>query len=441
MSRLAALCLWFVLSLSWSNVQVPGHARAGTAPLAATIAQASSTTPASAAKAAIDGNRFATDPTHSWQGTPAERCWWWQVRFPQERTIGAILQIQGDHAAVFRNAPRHYLWQASLDGQAWQDLKETEVTNERRLFRIHRLSKPCQARFLRLSILKVEGTFPTLREVEFFADARAVIPFGDWIVAVDTTGESKVPRHGDAFIPLARSCKGWQGLQAQQLCHRDFDEAFVAAEPRPLCVFLSGNFKDWCQQHRADWRGTQEVLTKRNLPMWAACGGAQGLAILSEVGVDKPWDCPHCRDPKNPRLPIYTHIGHTGVKPCGDYSCCLFERGPHNVLQVADDPVFQGLPREFKTVESHCGQIEWPPKGWMLIASNGSGSQTKTQCLRVKNRYIYAAQFHIEMAGAPESSRQIMSNFLKLARDWGGYNPNGKAVVSPDLLSGAEQRR
>ena len=282
MSRLAALCLWFVLSLSWSNVQVPGHARAGTAPLAATIAQASSTTPASAAKAAIDGNRFATDPTHSWQGTPAERCWWWQVRFPQERTIGAILQIQGDHAAVFRNAPRHYLWQASLDGQAWQDLKETEVTNERRLFRIHRLSKPCQARFLRLSILEVEGTFPTLREVEFFADAAAAIPFGDWIIAVDTTGESRVPRHGDAFIPLARSCKGWQGLQAQQLCHRDFDEAFVAAEPRPLCVFLSGNFKDWCEVPREPWRGTQQVLQNRNFPM---CGfSAATVQIFDELG-------------------------------------------------------------------------------------------------------------------------------------------------------------
>ena len=77
----------------------------------------------------------------------------------------------------------------------------------------------------------------------------------------------------------------------------------------------------------------------------------------------------------------------------------------------------------------------------MLIASNGSGSQTKTQCLRIKDRYIYAAQFHIEMAGTPESSRQIMSNFLRLARDWGGYNPNGKAVVSPQLLSVAEHRR
>ena len=53
-----------------------------------------------------------------------------------------------------------------------------------------------------------------------------------------------------------------------------------------------------------------------------------------------------------------------------------------------------------------------------LIAGAGAGTLTKTQCLRVKDRPIYAAQFHIEMAGTPENSRTIMANFLKLAREW-----------------------
>jgi len=74
-------------------------------------------------------------------------------------------------------------------------------------------------------------------------------------------------------------------------------------------------------------------------------------------------------------------------------------------------------------MESHCGQIEWPPDGWDLIMGAGPGTQTKTQCLRVKGRCIYAAQFHIEMKGTPETSRQIASNFLGLAKRWGGYNP------------------
>jgi GMP synthase-like glutamine amidotransferase len=37
------------------------------------------------------------------------------------------------------------------------------------------------------------------------------------------------------------------------------------------------------------------------------------------------------------------------------------------------------------------------------------------QCMRVKDRLIYAAQFHIEMQGSPEVSRCMMSNFLALA--------------------------
>ena len=66
-------------------------------------------------------------------------------------------------------------------------------------------------------------------------------------------------------------------------------------------------------------------------------------------------------------------------------------------------------------MESHCGQIEWPPKGWELVATCGQGGKTKTQCLRLKDHVVYAAQFHIEMEGTPESSRTIMGNFLSMA--------------------------
>jgi hypothetical protein len=173
------------------------------------------------------------------------------------------------------------------------------------------------------------------------------------------------------------------------------------------------------------------VLRNKHLPMWASCGGAQGLAILAETGADQPWDCPHCRDAKHPKTPIYTHIGHIAQRPCGDYSGCAFERGPHWIRTVTEDPVFQNLPREFQAMESHCGQIEWAPAGWSLIATAGQGTKTKTQCLRMNDRPIYAAQFHIEMDGTPESAKQIMGNFLALAKAWGGYNPRGQAMPAP----------
>jgi hypothetical protein len=348
------------------------------------------------------------------------------VHFDSPREVGAILQITGDHPFVLRNAPVEYVWKWSRDGEHWKDLVSTATARERRTFRLHRLAQAQWVTWMRLQITAAIGVAPTLREVEFYSRSTDAVAFPEWIVAVNTTDQPGLPGHGQEFIPLARSCPGWEQLQAQQVWLGDFDESFVSAEPRPLCAFFSGNFKDWCEISREPWRGTQEVLWNQHLPLWASCGGAQGLAILAETGVDRPWDCPHCRDPLAPKTPIYSHIGHTGVRPCGDYSACLFERGPHLVRRLTNDPVFEGLPEIFTAMESHCGQIEWPPRGWQLIATAGPGAKTKSQCLRVSGRYIYAAQFHIEMDGAPETSRRIMSNFLGLARKWGGWNPMGR---------------
>jgi hypothetical protein len=395
---------------------------------------ASSSTAGFAPKGAVDGDRFSTESDAAWKGRKGDKTWWWQVRYPEPRAIGAILQINGDHPTVLRNAPRRYVWRWSSDGVIWHNLRETETLCERRLFRIHRLNEPVRAQYLRLQIFEADGEFPTLREAEFYDQPAAAISFPDWIVAVSTAEESTLPAAGQRFIGLAKACKDWQGLPAQEVWLGSFDEAFVAAEPRPLCAFLTGNIPEWCQRMQEPWRGTQEVLKKRNLPIWAACGGAQGLAILDDIGMKRPWDCPRCRDPKDPLLPIYTHIGHTGPAVCGDYSKNVFERGKFNVRQSARDPAFAGLPQEFEIMESHCGQIEYVPKGWLLVVTRGQGAKTKNQCLRVKDRYIYAAQFHMENEGTPDNSRTIMSNFLKLAKEWGGYNPRGKDVAAPEVL-------
>ena len=383
---------------------------------AAERTQASSTQADFPAAGAVDGDRFAATSGHAWKGESGPGAWRWQVDFGRPRRVGAILQVQGDHDFVLRNAPTRYDWLASLDGTTWKRLPDAAADNDQRLYRIHRLRSATPARFLRLEIRAVVGDYPTLREVEFFDKPSAPIAFPPWILVVNTTHDPRLPSHGQEFIPLARACPGWEQVPAQQVWLTNFNVPFVTAEPRPLCAFLSGNFKDWCEVNREWWRGTQAVLRRATLPMWASCGGAQGLALLSEYGVDHRWDCPHCRDPLQPQTPIYGHIGHTGKRPCGDYSACEFERGEFTVRQLGRDPVFAGLPDDFRVMESHCGQIEWPPRGWELVATAGPGAKTKTQCLRLKGRCIYAAQFHIEMAGTPETSRLIMGNFLRLAK-------------------------
>jgi hypothetical protein len=386
---------------------------------------ASSSAPGRPPAGAIDGERFAAEAGHAWQGMSGESRWWWQVRFEPPRSLGGVLQVVGDHPFIRRNAPRDYVWQCSRDGKAWADIPSTRTRDEKRLFRLHRFPKAQRVHYLRLLIESATDEAPVLREVEFLVHPKDFVEFPAWILAVNTTEKPDLPGPGQEFITLARSCPGQAQLPAQQVWLGDFDPAFVEVEPRPLCAFLSGNFKDWCEIPREPWRGTQSILRRQRLPLWASCGGAQGLAIVAEAGVERPWDCPHCRDPLAPKTPIYGHIGHTAARPCGDYSGCVFERGPTRVRQIAADPVFAGMPEEFTIMESHCGQIEWPPRGWELIATAGAGGKTRTQCLRLKNRPVYAAQFHIEMDGTPDNSRRIMGNFLALAKQWSGWPSQG----------------
>ena len=387
----------------------------------------------------LTGNRFSFQAGDAWKGAPEAPGWWWEVRFPEERQIGAILQVLGDDELCFRNAPREYVWSISTDGVTWRELLETSVSKEKRAYRLHRLHEPVRARFLRLTVYAAQGAYPTLRAVEVYPEPDAVVPFPEWAVIVSTTTRYEPLGAGRDFLPLARETAGGAELQAQNIWLGDLAEVFLAVEPHPLCVFLSGNFRDWCQVEREPWRGVQNVVREGNIPMWAACGGAQGLALLAEYGVDQEWDCPHCRDPHHPKSPIYGHIGHAESEqgeqlPCGDYSACLAERGPNQIRPIARDPVFQGLPEEFTLIESHCGQIEWAPRGWQMVAVGGEGAKTRTQCLRVEDRYIYAAQFHIEMAGTPENSRRVMENFLSVAREWGGYRPGRALVEAPSPL-------
>ena len=377
-----------------------------------------------------DGNRFSVDSTTCWKGQPEALVWYWQIQFPEPRQIGAILQINGDAPTYLRNSPRSYVWQESLDGRIWREIVETSVSNEKRMFRIHRLKESRLVRYLRLCIRKTDGQYPTLREVEFYPEVDSTIDFPEWCVSVNTSSDL-LPGEGQKFVNSLKKIEAEANFGAQEIRLSEFQETFLSTEPCPLCAFMSGNLTDWCQKDREDWRGAAEILKGGRIPIWAACGGAQGLAILAEHGVDSPWDCPHCRDSKKPLTPIYDHIHDQEWRPCGDYSKCVHESGPTNVRQIADDPVFEGLPHQFPIIESHCGQVAWVPKDWVLIATHGDGGKTSMQCMRLKNRYIYAAQFHFELDGTPQSSRIILTNFIKAARAWGGYRTVPQPVVAP----------
>jgi hypothetical protein len=111
---------------------------------------ASGTAPGSSSRGPIAVDRFSAGSESCWRGLAGAKNWWWQIRFAEPRMIGAILQIQGDQPSMFANAPLDYIWQASRDGLNWQDLPEAGTRRERRLFRVHRLTKACRTSYLRL---------------------------------------------------------------------------------------------------------------------------------------------------------------------------------------------------------------------------------------------------------------------------------------------------
>lgn len=391
----------------------------------------------------LDGDRFSVAPQSMWLGTKKSGSVW-QTTFAEPTQIGSFLQINSDDPHQLKNAPRNYSWQVSDDAEHWTILRETVVLLESRLFRIHRLKQAVITKHIRLVVNVSHGSAPALREVEFYPAIDAEIPFPDWIVAVSSDEDPDNVSLGMPFIWLARLCDGWERTPAQTIWHGDFEPDFAFAEPRPLCAFLSGSFLEWCQCRREPWRGVQEVLKSRRLPMWGACGGAQVLTILEETGVDQPWDCPRCRNPDQPLLPIYSHIGHTGNAPCGDYSKCIGERGRFQMKIERSDPAFTGLPEIFEIVESHIGQINHVPRGWHRLVTKGPGAHTVNQCLRTDDCPIYAAQFHTEMyQSTVDTSKQIMSNFLSVAKEWNDTqtfrgSAAGKTIVTvssstPDL--------
>lgn len=334
--------------------------------------------------------------------------------FDAPQTVAAILQRNGSDPFILTNGPAASRWEWSEDGQKWKSTPTSKPIRDGRILSIHQLRHPIRAKYLRVVFdhgqAAGEAIFdsrPTAGELE------------RWVLIVNSTDDRRLPGHGKEFMPLVRLVPGWEQTRGQQIWVGNLTRELVEAEPRPVAIFFSGSFKDWCEVNRKDWIGAEKILKRKSAPIWASCGGAQALAILSENGTQVPWDCPHCRNPSRPKIPIYTHIDHApGQLRCGDYSCCIFEKGPHAVRLLRPSPAFAGLPEEFNVMESHCGQIGWAPRGWDLIATAGSGSLTKVQCLRRKDAPIYAAQFHIEMTGTPDSSRQIMANFLAEAESW-----------------------
>jgi hypothetical protein len=390
------------------------------------------------ASAANDGDRYSCGPGQYWRGAKGESPWTWQIDFAKPKRIAKVYQIMGSEPYVRRFAPTDYLWQRSNNGTSWHDIPGSAVTGDTRIFRVVEFAAPVRARHFRMRITAATDGAPSLREIEMFASSGDDVKSDPWFYAINIEGSIELPGYAKNFVPTAQQCAGWEKVQAQYVQAKDFKESILQPEPRPLCAFLSGSTRDWCEVDRRDYEGVEEVLRNRNLPMWASCGGSQLLLLLTAYGTKVPWICPHCEWNRPdyyktaPQPFIYGHLHCEGHPKCSEYDKVM-ERGDYDLKKLLPDPALSGVPDLFNIAESHEGEIKWLPGSWVLIATKGPKGLTVNQIMRVRNRYIYAAQCHIELGGRDRLA--LCKNFLDLAKSWGGYNPNGKNVADPAHLN------
>jgi uncharacterized repeat protein (TIGR03806 family) len=266
------------------------------------------------------------------------------------------------------------------------------------------------------------------------AQAEATLEVAGGTVDVRWIHTDGKPRTNNYIIPNSNQCKGCHktgetvtpiGPKARQL-NRDF-------------AYLTG--------------------TENQIEHWTRAGalaGAPEPAVVSRLAVwDDPqtgsleararaWleiNCAHCHNPEGPARNSGLDLLASQTNP--------------TAYGIFKPPVAAGRGsggREFDIVpgqpdrsilvyriDSTDAGIMMPELGKRLVHEEGlalvrewiasMADPAKTQGRRQKDHPIYAAQFHIEMEGASDSSRKIMGNFLGLCRDRPAATSTGKSVA------------
>ncbi|ABR30582.1 GMP synthase [Thermosipho melanesiensis] len=90
----------------------------------------------------------------------------------------------------------------------------------------------------------------------------------------------------------------------------------------------------------------------------------------------------------------------------------------HAILEVEEDPLFEGLPKKFDVWMSHSDRVEKLPEGFYVI---GRSENSPFAAIRNKNETIYGVQFHPEVTHTQFGSK-ILENFVskiaKMEKNW-----------------------
>jgi len=176
---------------------------------------------------------------------------------------------------------------------------------------------------------------------------------------------------------------------------------FISAT-QPEFIVLSPQGTPWCKYTGGQGVALQNFLwlvpmlaEDMNIPILGICGGHQALAIAFG--------------------------GKVGPIRGGEYDCMPYtkdrQQGIVPLQVIAPDPIFRGIDRKFRILESHYDEVKVLPPGFVLLASE---KESPYQIIRHPTRPVYGIQGHPErfLSNRPDGGI-LIRNFLKIA---GTYN-------------------
>jgi len=187
---------------------------------------------------------------------------------------------------------------------------------------------------------------------------------------------------------------------------------------RPDFIVLSPQGTPWCRYTGEKGIALQNffwllpvIAEEMNVPILGICGGHQALALAFG--------------------------GRVGPVRAGDPECMPYTRdrqgGVVSLTMTAPDPLFNGLGREVRLVQSHYDEVKILPPGFVLLASE---KVSPIQIMRHPTRPVYGIQGHPEcFYGNRPDGGLLIRNFLKIAATFNKTVRNPQTAALPALLS------
>jgi GMP synthase (glutamine-hydrolysing) len=192
----------------------------------------------------------------------------------------------------------------------------------------------------------------------------------------------------------------------------------LIADMKPEFIILSPQGTPWCRYTGEKGVALQNFLwtlpvfaEELNIPMLGICGGHQALALAfgGKVGPIRAMedDCmPYSRERQSGVIPLTLN---------------------------AEDPIFSGMGKNLRILESHYDEVKVLPPGFVLLASD---KISRNQIMRHPTKPVYGIQGHPEyFYGNRPDGGIFIKNFLKIAESYNKTAHSAAAAGTSTVLS------